>query len=89
MGNIGPMEIGIVLVIALIVFGPKKLPELGSSLGKGIREFKGSISGEGAEQGSADDEKTEEPKQAAIAAPTPAPPSDSASAEPAREKQRV
>jgi sec-independent protein translocase protein TatA len=37
------MEIGIVLLIALIVFGPKKLPELGSSLGKGIREFKGSI----------------------------------------------
>jgi sec-independent protein translocase protein TatA len=45
MPNIGPMEIGIVLLIALIVFGPKKLPELGSSLGKGIREFKGSISG--------------------------------------------
>jgi sec-independent protein translocase protein TatA len=46
MPNIGPMEIGIVLVIALIVFGPKKLPDLGRSLGKGIREFKGSISGE-------------------------------------------
>jgi len=43
MPNIGPLEIGIVLVIALIVFGPKKLPELGKSLGKGIREFKGSI----------------------------------------------
>ncbi|HET7510935.1 MAG TPA: twin-arginine translocase TatA/TatE family subunit [Solirubrobacterales bacterium] len=40
------MEIGIVLIIALIVFGPKKLPDLGKSLGKGIREFKGSISGE-------------------------------------------
>ncbi|HEY1855591.1 MAG TPA: twin-arginine translocase TatA/TatE family subunit [Solirubrobacterales bacterium] len=46
MANIGPLEIGIVLVIALIVFGPKKLPELGNSLGKGIREFKGSITGE-------------------------------------------
>jgi sec-independent protein translocase protein TatA len=43
MPNIGPLEIGIVLVIALIVFGPKKLPELGKSLGKGIREFKGTI----------------------------------------------
>jgi sec-independent protein translocase protein TatA len=43
MPSIGPLEIGIVLVIALVVFGPKKLPELGSSLGKGIREFKGSI----------------------------------------------
>jgi sec-independent protein translocase protein TatA len=43
--NVGPMEILVVLIIALIVFGPKKLPELGHSLGKGIREFKGSISG--------------------------------------------
>lgn len=43
-GNIGPLEIGIVLVIALLVFGPKRLPELGRSLGKGIREFKDSIS---------------------------------------------
>ena len=42
-GNIGPLEIAIVLIIALIVFGPKRLPELGRSLGKGIREFKGSI----------------------------------------------
>lgn len=45
MPNVGPMEILVVLIIALIVFGPKKLPELGNSLGKGIREFKGSISG--------------------------------------------
>ena len=56
MPSIGPMEIGIVLLIALIVFGPKKLPELGSSLGKGIREFKGSISG-----GDHDDEPAEKP----------------------------
>ena len=45
-GNIGLPEIAIVLVIALLVFGPKRLPELGRSLGHGIREFKGSISGE-------------------------------------------
>jgi sec-independent protein translocase protein TatA len=45
-GNIGLPEIAIVLVIALLVFGPKRLPELGQSLGRGIREFKGSISGE-------------------------------------------
>ena len=49
MPNIGPLEIGIVLVIALMVFGPKKLPELGKSLGNGIREFKGSIGAGGAE----------------------------------------
>lgn len=45
MPNIGPLEIGIVLIIALVVFGPKRLPELGKSLGKGIQEFKGSIGG--------------------------------------------
>lgn len=45
-GNIGLPEIAIVLVIALIVFGPKRLPELGKSLGSGLREFKASISGE-------------------------------------------
>jgi sec-independent protein translocase protein TatA len=46
MPNIGPMEIIVVLIIALVVFGPKRLPELGKSLGKGIQEFKGTISGE-------------------------------------------
>jgi sec-independent protein translocase protein TatA len=40
------MEIILVLIVALIVFGPKKLPELGRSLGKGINEFKGSVSGD-------------------------------------------
>jgi sec-independent protein translocase protein TatA len=44
--NSGPLEIVVILIIALIVFGPKRLPELGRSLGKGIREFKGSLSGE-------------------------------------------
>lgn len=46
LGDIGPLEIGIVLVIALLVFGPKKLPELGGSLGKGIRDFGKGIKGE-------------------------------------------
>ena len=46
MPNIGPLELAIVLIIALVVFGPKRLPELGRSLGKGIREFRGSVSGE-------------------------------------------
>jgi sec-independent protein translocase protein TatA len=46
LGNIGPLEIGIVLIIALIVFGPKRLPELGSGLGRGMREFKESVTGE-------------------------------------------
>jgi sec-independent protein translocase protein TatA len=49
MPNIGPMEIVVVLIIALVVFGPKRLPELGRSLGKGIQEFKGTIGGEKSE----------------------------------------
>ena len=40
------MELVIVLIIALIVLGPKKLPEVGRSIGKGMREFKSSITGE-------------------------------------------
>ena len=44
MPSIGPMELAVVLVVALVVFGPKRLPELGKSMGKGIREFKGSLS---------------------------------------------
>jgi sec-independent protein translocase protein TatA len=43
--NIGFPELIIVLVIALIVLGPKKLPDFGRSLGNGLREFKDSISG--------------------------------------------
>lgn len=46
MPNIGPMELIIVLAIALIVLGPKKLPEVGKSVGKGMREFKDAVSGD-------------------------------------------
>jgi sec-independent protein translocase protein TatA len=45
MPNIGPLEIIIVLVIVLIIFGPKRLPDLGRSLGRGMREFKDSVTG--------------------------------------------
>ena len=41
----GPLEIVIVLIIVLIIFGPKRLPDLGRSLGKGMREFKDSVTG--------------------------------------------
>ena len=43
MPNIGPVELGIVLVVALVVLGPKRLPEFGRSAGSGIREFKESL----------------------------------------------
>jgi sec-independent protein translocase protein TatA len=44
-GWISPWELLILLVVVLLVFGPKRLPEMGKSLGKGLREFKDSISG--------------------------------------------
>src|SRR5712691_7965759 len=40
MGQLGFSEMLVIFIVALLVFGPKKLPELGKSLGKGIREFK-------------------------------------------------
>ena len=43
--NIGPGELIVVLIIALLVLGPKRLPEVGKSLGRGMREFKDSLSG--------------------------------------------
>jgi sec-independent protein translocase protein TatA len=44
-GNIGPMELVVVLAIALVVLGPKKLPEAARAAGRGLREFKDSFSG--------------------------------------------
>ena len=45
MPGIGPLEIIIVLIIVLVIFGPKRLPGLGRSLGTGMREFKDSVTG--------------------------------------------
>ena len=56
--GIGFPELLIVLVIALIVLGPKKLPEVGRSLGRGMREFKDSVSGIGGKDDEDDELRT-------------------------------
>ncbi len=65
MPNIGFPELMIVLVIALIVLGPKKLPEVGRSLGRGMREFKDSGTGK---------DSDDEPARIAKSEPAPAEP---------------
>jgi sec-independent protein translocase protein TatA len=45
MPNVGPWEIILLLLLALLLFGAKRLPEIGRSMGKGMREFKDSVSG--------------------------------------------
>jgi sec-independent protein translocase protein TatA len=53
--NVGPMEIVVVLAIALIVFGPRRVPELGRSIGRGIRELRGSLAGDDEDEQAGDD----------------------------------
>jgi sec-independent protein translocase protein TatA len=53
--SIGPPELLIVLVIILVIFGPKRLPGLGRSLGSGMREFRDSITGKGSKDDDDDD----------------------------------
>ena len=43
MPSIGPLELGIVLIVALLIVGPKRLPHAGRSLGSGVREFKNGL----------------------------------------------
>ncbi|HYH57694.1 MAG TPA: twin-arginine translocase TatA/TatE family subunit [Thermoleophilaceae bacterium] len=64
----GPLEIIILLVIVLLIFGPKRLPDLGRSLGRGMREFKDSVTGK-----DSDDEPARLPQnEPAATEPTPA-----------------
>lgn len=56
--QVGPLEIGIVLVIVLLVFGPKRLPAAGKALGKSMREFKDSIAGKDDDDDAIDPPKT-------------------------------
>jgi sec-independent protein translocase protein TatA len=61
MPNVGPMELIVILAIALIVLGPKKLPEVGRSIGKGMREFKESLQGEEREREERERDEDERP----------------------------
>ena len=55
--NLGPGELLLILAIALVVLGPKKLPEAGRSLGRGLREFKNSVSNMSVNVNDEDEEK--------------------------------
>ena len=70
MPNIGPLELAIVLVIALVIFGPKRLPDLGKSLGSGMREFKDSLTGKDDDD---EDEEEQAKLEAAASQPQPEP----------------
>lgn len=72
--GIGATELVILLIVILIVFGPKRLPEMGRSLGRGMREFKDSITG--------NDDDGDEPVRRAIAT------EDSGAVDPAREQKQ-
>lgn len=63
MPNIGPLELVVILVIALLVLGPKRLPDAGRSIGRGIREFKNALT-----TSSDDDEDDERDRRPAASA---------------------
>jgi sec-independent protein translocase protein TatA len=87
MPNVGPLELVVVLIIALVVLGPKRLPEVGRSLGNGIREFKESLTMDHSDDDHLDVEDIEEPPKAlattAATAPAAPPAEEAAAAEPA------
>ena len=60
--SIGPTELIIVLVIVLVIFGPKRLPGLGRSLGSGMKEFRDSIAGKGSDKDFDEDDDGDEKK---------------------------
>jgi sec-independent protein translocase protein TatA len=78
-GGIGWMEIMLLLLVMLLVFGPKRLPEMGRSLGRGIREFKESVTGE-------DKDDDHEPRKTELTPPPAATP-DATTTQ--RESERV
>jgi sec-independent protein translocase protein TatA len=75
MGLDNPLHIAFLVVILLLVFGARRLPEIGRSLGSGMREFKDSISGESKQPAlsQSTEQQPPPPQQAAQAPPAPAP----------------
>jgi sec-independent protein translocase protein TatA len=73
MPNIGPLELILILLVVLLLFGAKRLPELGRSLGSGMKEFKESVTGKDDEPARTELERGEapQPPQASAQAETP------------------
>jgi len=73
MPNIGPLELVVILVIVLLLFGAKRLPELGRSLGSGMKEFKDSVTGKDSDNGRTELEAGDAPQPADAATRADAP----------------
>lgn len=67
MPTIGPMEIAVVLIVALVILGPKRLPQAGRSLGEGMRGFKESLTGTGTPEPALIAEEPDPPREPARA----------------------
>lgn len=92
MGPLGPTELIVILVIALLVLGPKKLPEVGKSLGKGMREFKDSLSNANPFEDDDEDERPaprRRPAQQVAASPAESTPEAGASPAPVADETPV
>ena len=74
--SIGPTELIIVLVIVLVIFGPKRLPGLGRSLGSGMREFRDSLTGKGSDRDQDEDDDGRREANAALGRAEETPPVD-------------
>jgi sec-independent protein translocase protein TatA len=80
-GSIGWQGAVVIVLVLLLVFGPKRLPEMGRSLGRGMREFKDSVTG--------NDQEDSEPEKIELAAPassTPVPPDAAQTSRPESER---
>lgn len=84
--QIGPLEIGLVIVVLLLIFGPKRLPRLGKQLGTEMREFKDSITGKD-KRGDEDDDDRPALTQAQASTPAAAPAPESQPVDAAHEQR--